>query len=40
MAKMSSVFPAGVMVGAMISAPIAAWADPVTKADLAGRKIC
>jgi hypothetical protein len=34
------MFPAAVVLGAMTSAPIAALADPVTKADLAGKKIC
>ena len=40
MAKMSSVFSAAVMLGAAVNAPIAAWADPITKADLAGKKVC
>ena len=40
MAKLSSVSWAAVMLGAAISAPIVAWAGPVTKADLAGKKIC
>jgi hypothetical protein len=40
MARMSSVFPAAVMLGAMTGAPTAALADPVTNADLAGKKIC
>jgi hypothetical protein len=39
MAKMSSIFPV-VVLGAMTSAPIAALADPVTEADLAGKKVC
>ena len=40
MAKMSSISPAAVVLGAALSAPNAALAEPVAKADLAGKKIC
>jgi hypothetical protein len=40
MTKVSSIFPAAAVFGVMTNAPIAALADPVTKADLAGKKIC
>jgi hypothetical protein len=40
MAKISTIFPAAIILGATAGAPIAAWADPVTRADLAGKKIC
>jgi hypothetical protein len=39
MAKMSSI-RAAIVLGVMTSAPMPAFADPVTKADLAGKKIC
>ena len=37
---MSSRFPAAAMLATLANWPIAACADPVTRADLAGKKIC
>ena len=40
MARMSSIFSAAIILGAMTSVSNAAGAGPVTNADLAGKKIC